>query len=110
MEGVNFHTIVRRNKFDVRLCDIVFAYFPDDQVYEETGEPFEELSVGTIAEMAWGHLLGKGVICVCSKKNQHNHPYLMNIADQVFEDLRSGVDYLLRQLDEVQSINFGERA
>lgn len=95
---VDIRAIVRRNEFDVRRSDIVFANF----------EGSFELSVGTIVEMALGHGWGKGIICCCPETNIHYRPHITQIADIVFENLDPAIQYLRHMVDEAQNLTFGE--
>lgn len=76
-----------RDKWMVTSCDVLFADFTQD-----TGK----VSIGTMMEIAWAHLLGKYVVLVMPPGNTHEHAFVDQAADTVFADYDSAVRYLLK--------------
>lgn len=80
--------IASKNMFDVRNCDMTFAYLP-------TPEEGRTQSLGTIIETAWAHALGKLVIVVTDDKTLIDHPVLNLNAGWLLPTLEDGVDVVL---------------
>ena len=79
------HAIFERDKWMVSNTDVIFADFTDAG---------ERASIGTCMEMAWGSLLGKYIVAVIHKDSVHDHAFLLEAADIVFETRESAIEYL----------------
>ena len=79
-----FHAIKERDQWMVRNSDVIFA--------DLTGCPF--VSVGCTSEIAWGDLLGKHVVVVMEKGNPHDHAFIREMADIIFDNTADAREYL----------------
>ncbi len=75
-----------KNAFDVRNCDMTFAYLP------LPGPGVQHQSYGTIIEIGWAHILGKPVVLVTNDPEVRDHPVINASADWVLADLCEGID------------------
>jgi len=78
------HAIVERDLWMVRQADVVFVNL--------RGAAW--VSIGTVSELAWAHLLGKHTVIAMEKGNIHEHAFVVEMADIRFSDYRSAIDYL----------------
>ena len=78
--------IFGRDMWMVRNCDVVFANLLKSK---------DAISIGTTMEIGWGKLLGKHVIICMEKDNIHNHPFITQSADIIFEDEESAINYIV---------------
>ena len=90
------HAIVERDCWMVQQADIIFM-----NLFGMT-----EKSVGCISETAWAHLLHKHVVMVMEKTNPNQHAFMKEMADIVFEDYGSAMEYL-KKLSTVNFANGG---
>jgi threonine dehydrogenase-like Zn-dependent dehydrogenase len=51
-------------------------------------------SIGSCFEVAWAHILGKHVIVVMEENNPHQHAFILEGADVVFDNERAALRYL----------------
>jgi len=78
------HAIKERDKWmiinsDIILIDLTLA---------------KNVSIGCISELAWGDLLNKHTIIVMEPSNIHQHAFIIEEADIIFETLDEAVEYL----------------
>lgn len=78
------HAVIERDRWMVQLSDIVFVYL----------KGVKDVSIGCMMELAWAHLLGKHTIVVMEKENIHNHAFVLEAADIVFENFEEAMFYL----------------
>jgi len=78
--------IAGRDKWMVRQADIVFA--------DLTGS--DMVSIGTMFEIAWAHLLGKLVIVTMEENNIHDHAFVTESADLIFETQDEALIFLMK--------------
>jgi len=78
------HAIFERDQWMVRQADILFCDF--------TGA--EKVSIGCCMELAMGALLGKHTVLVMDKDNCHNHAFVKEAADVIFDTPEEGIQYL----------------
>jgi nucleoside 2-deoxyribosyltransferase len=78
------HAIVERDCWMVQQADIVFMNLLG----------MTRASIGCTSELAWAYLLRKHVVLVMEKENIHQHAFIKEMADIVFETYERGVDYL----------------
>ena len=83
------HAIKNRDQFMVKYCDIVLINLLDTT----------KVSIGCVAELAWGNLLGKHTILCMEKGNVHEHAF-MECADIIFETLDEAKKYLQTFVDQ----------
>lgn len=79
------HAIYNRDKWMVQTVDIVLA---------DLSHSKETVSIGTMMEIAWASMLGKHVVTVMPKGNIHNHAFVYEASDIVFETLKEALLYL----------------
>lgn len=75
------HSLMVRDLWDVRTCDILFV----NLLYAAT------VSIGTVSELAWAHLLRKPAILVMEEKGIHSHPFVLEAAYVRVDNLVDGV-------------------
>ena len=78
------HAIFGRDKFFVQQSDILFANFLGAS----------RVSIGSIMEIAIGHMLGKQIVIVMEKDNIHMHCFVLEAATIIFETEESAIKYL----------------
>ena len=77
--------IAAKNRFDVKVCDIMLAYLPKP-------EPGRVQSYGTIIECAWSDAYGKQVILVSDDPFVLKHPVLDACVDWKLGTLDEAID------------------
>jgi len=80
--------ILMRDSFDVRRCDMVFAYLRGAKT----------ASIGTVSEIAWAWLLRKPIVVVMEKGNVHEHGFILAMAPIIVETLEEGIGVVKRIL------------
>ena len=78
------HAIKERDKWMVTNADVVYVNL----------EKTTMVSIGCVAELAWGDLLGKHTVVVMEKQNIHRHAFILEMADVVFETEEDAMEYL----------------
>lgn len=78
------NSIFERDKWMVSQSDIVLADL----------STAIRVSIETMMELAWASLLGKHTILVMPKGGVHEHAFVLDAADMVFEELDSAYEYL----------------
>lgn len=81
----NNHAIFQRDTWMVSQSDIVFCDF--------TG--VEKISIGCCMELAIASWLNKHTIVVMDKNNIHNHAFILEAADIIFDNYNDGFNYLV---------------
>lgn len=64
------HSLFARDKWMVTHVDIVYA-----DLTQST-----RISIGTMMELAWAHILGKKVVIAMEEDNVHQHPFVEECA------------------------------
>ena len=82
--------IKKRDFWMVRQVDVVLVDFTGTQV----------ASIGMVSELAIADLLGKHTVVVMDKENPHNHAFVLEEADVIFEDMPSALDYLRKLINQ----------
>jgi hypothetical protein len=54
----------------------------------------DHVSIGCVMELAWASLLGKYTIVIMEKENIHNHAFILEAADIIFENYYDAIEYL----------------
>lgn len=80
------HAIVERDCWMVQQADIVFMNLLG----------MTRASIGCISETAWGYLLRKHVVLLMEKNNPHQHAFIEEMADIIFETYAQGIGYLAK--------------
>ena len=78
------HAIVERDLWMVRQADIVFVNL----------FLTEWVSIGSVSELAWAHLLGKHTVVALEKDNIHEHAFVVQMADIRYFNPRMARVYL----------------
>ena len=86
------HAIFGRDKFFVQQSDIIFANFIGAS----------RVSIGSIMEIAIGHMVGKQIVVVMEKDNIHRHSFVLEASTIVFEGENEAINYL----NEIQNQEF----
>ena len=76
--------IFGRDKWMVRQADVIIADF----------RGASKASIGSMFELAWGHILGKLVVVMMEDDNVHQHAFVLEAADVIFTDFKDVVVYL----------------
>jgi nucleoside 2-deoxyribosyltransferase len=79
------HAIFERQKWVISGTDIVLV---------DLSNSGERVSIGTCFELAWASMLGKHTIVVMPEENIHQHAFVLEAADIVFETLEDAYKYL----------------
>jgi len=86
------HAIFYRDKFFVQQSDILYANFIGAK----------RVSIGSIMEIAIGHMLGRQVVVVMEDDNIHQHAFVLEASTIVFNNEPDAIKYL----DEIQNQEF----
>jgi nucleoside 2-deoxyribosyltransferase len=80
----NNHAVFERDMWMVKQSDIVLCDF--------TGS--EKVSIGCCIELGVASVLRKHTVVVMSKENIHNHCFILEASDIIFEKLDDAITYL----------------
>jgi nucleoside 2-deoxyribosyltransferase len=78
------HAIMERDHWMVNISDIVYANLCGAK----------EVSIGCMMELAWAYHLGKHMIIAMESNNVHQHAFVLEAADIIFETHQDAVNYL----------------
>jgi nucleoside 2-deoxyribosyltransferase len=78
------HAIVERDRWMLVRADVAYCDF--------TG--IDKISIGCCMELAWAHDRGKHMIIVMEKDNVHNHCFVREAADIIFDNTKEAKIYL----------------
>jgi nucleoside 2-deoxyribosyltransferase len=78
------HAITERDRWMVGQSDVVYINLCKSK----------EVSIGCMAELAWAHQLGKHTVTVLEKDNIHQHCFVLEMSDIVFETEKEAEEYL----------------
>ena len=85
LKGYSSHDLFNRDKFDIMCSDIILFNLLNKKV----------TIIGSLFELAWGHLLGKYCIVVVSDDSIYaKHPFIKESASIMFNNLDEAVDYI----------------
>jgi nucleoside 2-deoxyribosyltransferase len=76
--------IVGRDRWMVKQSDIVLANLSGSR----------QVSIGTVCELAWAFDAGKHVLVVMELGNVHEHAFVLEFADAIFETVDEALAYL----------------
>jgi nucleoside 2-deoxyribosyltransferase len=80
------HAIIERDRWMVLQSDILLVNLLDAK---------ERVSIGSCMELAWGHDHGKHTIVLMQSDNIHQHAFVKESADILFESEKDAFDYLI---------------
>ena len=86
--------VFAKNQFDVRRCDIVFAYIPLKDFKPR---------VGTTSEIAWAYMLGKQTVLVSDDPAYTEHPLIQMQCGWIVPSLDTGIEIVGEILGAYQS-------
>ena len=81
----NDHSIFQRDTWMVNQSDVVFCDF--------TGS--KKVSIGCCMELAIASFLNKHTIIIMNEENIHNHSFILESADIIFDTFNEGINYLI---------------
>ena len=79
------HAIFGRDRWMVSQADILLVDLRNTP---------ERVSIGSCFEMAWGSMLNKHIVLVMEEESVHQHAFVLEAADIIFETLEDAFDYL----------------
>lgn len=79
------HAIFRRDRWMVGQADVILC---------NLSRAPEKVSIGSMFELAWASDLHKHVVVVLPKENTHNHAFVLEAADIIFETYEEAMNYL----------------
>jgi nucleoside 2-deoxyribosyltransferase len=79
------HAIFERDKWMVSSSDIILA---------DLSNSGDRVSIGTMMELAWASMLGKHTLIVLPEGNIHNHAFVLESGDIIFQTLEEAEKYL----------------
>lgn len=85
------HAIFERDKWMVLQADIIFANFVNAK----------EISIGSCMELAWASLLNKQTVVIMGKDNKHQHAFVIEASDIIFDNLEKGKDYMKKLIQGI---------
>jgi nucleoside 2-deoxyribosyltransferase len=80
------HAIIERDHWMVDQVDMVLA---------DLTNGVSRVSIGTCFELAWAAAQGKHTIVVMQENNIHQHAFVIEAADIIFETLEEATSYLI---------------
>lgn len=86
------HAILQRDTWMVQQADIVFLNLANAK---------ERVSIGCCMELAMAYLLRKYTVAVIPKNNIHNHAFVLEAADVIFETEDEAVEYINKLIGSV---------
>lgn len=81
---ISNHHIIERDRWMVSQVDVVFADLSNTN----------KVSIGTCMELAWAYDMKKYTVVVMEKGNIHEHCFILEAADVIFEDINLAMQYL----------------
>jgi len=79
------HAIFGRDHWMVSQSDIIYANFIGCG---------DRVSIGSMMELAWASHLGKHVVIAMEDDNIHNHAFVLEAADIIYDNHESALTYL----------------
>lgn len=78
------HAIVERDRWMVYRCDVLYCNLTSAKI----------VSIGSVMELAWAHHMGKHTVLAMQSDNIHQHAFVLEASDIVFETTDEAIDYL----------------
>jgi nucleoside 2-deoxyribosyltransferase len=88
------HAIFERDKWMVSQSDVILA---------DLSNSGSRVSIGTMMELAWASLLGKHTVAIIPSGNIHEHAFVLESADIVFQTTEEAYNYLRDLSNGVQT-------
>lgn len=85
------HAIIERDHWMVSTVDIVYCNLT----------MAKNVSIGSMMELAWAHHMGKHTVLAMQADNIHQHAFVIEAADIIFESHEDAIEYLSK-LSEVE--------
>lgn len=76
--------IVGRDSWMVRQCDVLFLNLLGAK----------DISIGCVSELAWAWLLGKHTVTVIDSENVHQHAFILQMSNIVWDNEEDAIKYL----------------
>lgn len=83
------HAILERDKWMVSQSDIVLCNLMMGK---------DMVSIGSVMELAWACMMNKLTIVVMQKDNIHQHAFVIEAADIIYEDINDAIRHLKKLL------------
>ncbi len=83
------HAILERDKWMVSQSDIVLCNLMMGK---------DMVSIGSVMELAWACMMNKLTIVVMQKDNIHQHAFVIEAADIIYEDIYDAIRHLKKLL------------
>jgi len=77
--------IVGRDEWMVHQCDILVA---------DLAAATERVSIGTVCEISWAHLLHKHILVTMTEENFHHHAFILEQAHIILPSMSEILEYL----------------
>jgi len=90
LKGLHGKHVHSKNVYDVRTCDLVLAYFPQ--------QAYGKVSWGTLIEVGMAYAAAKPIILVAEAEQAKVHPVLIHSASFVVNILEEGIDECIKLL------------
>ena len=84
------HAILQRDTWMVQQADIVFLNLANAK---------ERVSIGCCMELALAYYLRKYTVVVLPKDNIHNHAFVLEASDVIFEEENEAIAYINKLID-----------
>lgn len=79
------HGVFARDKYDVQRSDIILVNLSGAK----------QISIGSMMEIAWGHIMNKYVVTVMEENDIHEHLFVLEGSSIIFCDLGEAVQYII---------------
>jgi len=84
------HAIFGRDQWMVRQSDVIYANLMCA----------DNVSIGSMMELAWASMLGKHVVVAMGANNVHRHAFVLEAATLVFDNEEEAEDYLSQLINK----------
>ncbi len=84
--------IIGRDRWMVGQADIIYANFTNSEM----------ASIGSMFELAWGYDLKKHIVAVLPKDNIHQHAFVLQACDIIFETEDEALKYLKDLIESIE--------
>lgn len=82
----NDHAIVERDRWMTKQADVLLVNLLD----------VDEVSIGSMFEMAWGYDNGKHIVTLVQKESVHYHAFVLQTSHVIYDNLNDALDYLAK--------------
>ena len=84
--------IIGRDRWMVGQADVIYANFSNSQM----------ASIGSMFELAWAYELKKHIVAVIPKENIHQHAFVLQACDIIFETEEEAKEYLKDLIESIE--------